>query len=730
MSLQDDINALIVLFNQGNLAATIAGGEALLAREPQPAVVYEILAAAHFGCKQSERAADCLRGAIKIAPNNAVTHFNLGAILNGLGQKAEAIACYERAVQIKPDYAEALHNLGSILKGVGRTDEAIACTQRALRIKPDNAESHNNLGVMFQELGRKDEAIASYQRALQISAGNAEIHNNLGVMLSDTGRKIEAAVHCERALKINPAYAEAHNNLGVALQDLGRKDEAALHYRRAIEIKPDYAEAHNNLGVTLQELGRLDEAIACYQLALRIRPDYSNARVQKLHQQAHICDWDGVGADADLIPSLGIAGGAVAPSPLLSLEDHPARHRLRSENYAAAKYRQAALPAIPRPRFRPERLRIGYFSADFHNHATMYLMAKLFETHDRGKFSLHAYSYGPDENDAMRQRLKRAVDVFHDVRVQGDKDIAELARRESIDIAVDLKGYTQHARLGVFAYRAAPIQMSYIGYPGTMGAPFIDYIVADAVVIPEEQRQHYSEKIVTLPHSYQVNDNTRAISDRTMQRSEAGLPATGFVFCSFNNTYKITPEEFDIWMRLLQKVDGSVLWLLRANVWAEGNLIREARKRGIPADRLIYADRVPLNEHLARHRLADLFLDTFTYNAHTTASDALWAGLPVITTPGQGFAARVAASLLNAVGMPELVTPSKDAYERLALSLATNPDKLAAIKSKLLANRSTKPLFDTELFARHIEDAYEQAYKRWLNGKDPDALDVKPIQRR
>ena len=352
-------------------------------------------------------------------------------------------------------------------------------------------------------------------------------------------------------------------------------------------------------------------------------------------------------------------------------------------------------------------------------------MAKIFEAHDSEKFETYAYSFGPDKNDAMRQRLIKAVDVFDDVTKMSCKDAALLARQDKIDIAVDLKGYTKDSRPGIFAYGAAPLQISYLGYPGTMGADFIDYIIADNVVITEPHEKYYTENIIYLPNSYQVNDNTRMISERSVTKSEMGLPEHRFIFCCFNNNYKISPDEFDIWMRILGMVDGSVLWLLKSNKWAETNLQLEADSRGISRDRLIFADRLPQDEHLARHRLPDLFLDTFNVNAHTTTSDALWAGLPVVTKLGKGFAARVAGSLLTAIGLPELITETEQEYEALILDLATNPERLASLKEKLAVNRLSKPLFDTELFTKHLEDGYQQAYQRYFEGLEPDTITVR-----
>ena len=443
---------------------------------------------------------------------------------------------------------------------------------------------------------------------------------------------------------------------------------------------------------------------------------------EKLFQQANICDWDITEDENKLIPSLGISNQLIPPFAMLSFSKmHQNGHRLRSEVFVKEKYPQNPLPLPAVPSQKPERIRIGYFSADFHNHATMYLLAKVFAIHDKQKFEIYAYSYGPDKSDQVRQNLIKSVDVFDDVREMSDKDIAMLARQDKLDIAVDLKGHTRHQRLGIFAYRPAPLQISYLGYPGTTGANFIDYIIADPIVIPPDQINAYSEKIIYLPNTYQANDNTRSISEKTGTRKDMGLPENGFVFCCFNSNYKISSAEFDIWMRLLNKVEGSILWLLKSNQWAEKNLKKEAEKRGVQKDRLVFAEKLPLDEHLARHIHADLFIDTFNVNAHTTASDALWAGLPVVTKLGQSFVARVAGSLLNAVGMPELITENEKDYEELILELATNPDK-PKNKNKLATNRLTKPLFDTESYTKDLENAYYNVYLNYLKGNNPQNI--------
>jgi predicted O-linked N-acetylglucosamine transferase (SPINDLY family) len=358
------------------------------------------------------------------------------------------------------------------------------------------------------------------------------------------------------------------------------------------------------------------------------------------------------------------------------------------------------------------KIRLGYYSADFYNHATCMLMAELFEKHDKSKFELFAFSFGPDIKDPMRARVEAAFDQFIDVSTMSDKEIAEFSRMLGIDIAIDLKGSTKDHRFGIFSYRAAPVQVSYLGYPGTMGAEYIDYLIADKTLIPEESQKFYTEKIAYMPHSYQVNDRSRVISDRVFTKQEVGLPEEGFVFACFNSNYKITPDVFDVWVRILQSVEGSVLWLFEDNETAATNLRKEAQKRGLAPERLVFAPKMELSEHLARHKLADLFIDTLPCNAHTTASDALWAGLPVLTCMGESFASRVAASLLHAIEMPELITSSLTEYEKLAVALGNEPQRIQALKQKLENNKLTTPLFDSSLFTKNIENLYTQMSQR------------------
>jgi predicted O-linked N-acetylglucosamine transferase (SPINDLY family) len=485
---------------------------------------------------------------------------------------------------------------------------------------------------------------------------------------------------------------------------------------------PRNADARYNRGSAFGALKRQDEALADFREAARLKAGFLQAIGQVRHLQTQMCAW------ADMIDLPGPFepngyGRGFPPFMMATMLDDPARQQACARAWIAQNNRPVPLRPFPPPE-RAERLRVGYFSADFEDHATMVLMAGMLEKHDRSRFEVHAYSYGKPCDDDARRRTVAAVEHFHDLARASDAAIVDLARTHQLDLAIDLKGFTHDSRYDLFLHRLAPVQMSYLGYPGTMGAPFIDYIIADKVVLPPKAAKFYDEKVIWLPGSYQANDDRRAISERTFTRAELGLPERGFVFCCFNNSYKITPVEFDIWMRLLGKIEGSVLWLLKSTDRAEANLRREAEARGIDPERLVFAPRMPLPDHLARHAQADLFLDTFVCNAHTTASDALWAGLPVLTRPGKSFAARVAASLVHAVGLPELAVKSDAAYEAMALELATDPVRLAAIRKKLAASRLTAPLFETERTTRNIERAYELAFERYLAGEEPDHIEL------
>jgi protein O-GlcNAc transferase len=663
--------------------------------------------------------------ALEIKPDYAEAHNNRGVVLRELRRLDDALDSYERALEIKPDYAEAHNNRGVVLQELGRLDKALICYARALEIKPDYAGASINQGNAFTGLKRFDRALVSYGRAIEINPDYAEAHNNRGNALKELKRLDQALESFERAIAIKPDYAQAYFNLGNALVAMRRFDRALISYEQALEIKPGYADAHNNRGNALQELHRLDDALDSYGRALQLRPDFESLYGTWLHTKMRLCDWGDLGAHIQHLAA-GIDRGEkiTPPFAVLTLADSLSMQRRTAQIWANDGLSGNLSLAPIEKRGRRKRIRVGYFSADFHNHATAYLMAELIERHDRERFEVVAFSFGPDIRDDMRERLSAAFDRFVDVNTKSDEEIAQTSRDLEIDVAVDLKGYTQDQRHGIFSHRAAPVQVNYLGYPGTTAVRCMDYIIADRWLIPQVSRREYSEKVVYLPNCYQVNDRRRRIADKEFPRAELGLPLTGFVFCCFNNSYKITPETFDGWMRILSHVKGSILWLLEDNQTAVDNLRREAESRGVDAARLVFAPRMPPPEHLARHRAADLFLDTLPCNAHTTASDALWAGLPVLTRMGESFAARVAASLLNAIGLPELVTMTQEHYEALAIELAVHPGRLAEIREKLSRNRLTAPLFDTELFTRHIENAFTQMYERYQADLSPEHIFV------
>jgi len=606
----------------------------------------------------------------------------------------QAQSIYEEIVKVLPQHFHSLHVLGIIAGQKNNPKKAVELIGRAIESDPNNkaaGAAHMNMGLAFMELGKLDAALASY----------------------------------DRAIAINSEYADAHYSRAVVLQALRRTDAALAGYDRVIAIKPDHADAYVNRGNLLRELQQFEAAIDSYDKAIALNPRIKFVHGIRHHTSMQICGWDGLDmALAQLRES--ISGNQASSSPFFVLGFSDSAQLQR--NAAEIRVREKCPPnhELGQIKKRPkqDKIRIGYFSADFHNHVTMYVLAELFERHDRSKIDLTVFSFGPDSNDAMRKRLRSACEDFVDVRTMSDADVARLARKRKIDIAIDLKGFTQGNRAGIFALRAAPLQVNFLGYPGSMGANYIDYLIGDATVIPEASLPFYSEKIAYLPNSYYPYDTTRKASDKVFSREELGLPRSAFVFCCFNNSYKITPGAFDCWMRILRQVDGGVLWLLEDNPKASSNLRQEAAKRGVNPERLVFAKRMALPEHFARHRSADLFIDTLPYNAHTTAIDALWAGLPVLTLPGEAFASRVAASLLKAIRLPELITATQDEYENTAVALAVDAQRLAGIKRRLADNRLTAPLFDAKLFARHLEQTYQQMYERYQRGLPPDHIRV------
>lgn len=635
---------------------------------------------------------------------------------------AEEIA--RNALESDPHDAEGLHLLGTSLVFQDRFREAIPPLQEALHKAPERGVGHR-LGYCFLALGDFKSAELILKREIAAYPDLVGAHNALGVCLVNQSRREEALAVFLAAARLAPLSADANNNIGNVLNELGRYEEAIPYFQRAINARPELADAHHNLGMAFQCLKRHEEAIASLENALRIAPDMKHTLSDLVWNEISSCRWERLELHIDALRiQLRDRNIAASPFTFIAVSQSPEEQRHCAELHVREVFPGPPMPLWQGTRYQHDRIRLAYLSADFCEHATAHLTARLFELHDRSSFEVTGISYGPDDHSPTRRRLVSGFDRFLEARTQSDADIAKAIHDMETDIVIDLKGYTTDARPGILGYRPAPIQVSYLGFPGTMGAEFVDYILADPFVLPEEQQRFYSERVVYLPDCYQVNDDTRMISERTPTRAAAGLPRDGFVFCCFNNSFKISPCMFDIWMRLLAAVPQSVLWLLEDNVQARQNLKKEAQARGIASDQIVFAPRVPHSDHLARHRLADLFLDTLPYNAHTTASDALWAGLPVLTCAGSTFAGRVAGSLLRAVGLPELVTYTLQDYEMAAIDLATDRRRLEELRGKLARSRSTEPLFRTDRFRRHIESAYRTMWELWQSGEKPKAFAV------
>lgn len=675
-----------------------------------------------------EEAVDSYRRATAIEPGVLANWCNLAATLAYLGRREEAVASYDRALAIAPRELSALTGRADLLVALKRPQEALASLDQALAVNPSDADALSNRGYLLQALGRHDEALASLDRALSIDPNHVEALINRGVLLSEFGRHGEAIASYDRVVAVSPRHVRAHCNRSKTLFALNLYDEALAGAEQALAIDPDHVESLYTRGMVLGRLRRYDEAIAAFECVLELAPMHPHALAQLATSCIAVCAW---GKAAQVTPRLyeAMAAGTaiVAPHTLLQLSASP-----DVVLTATRRYVEREIPPGPRLDFGPsapagDKIRVAYLSGDFRVHPVAFLTAEMFERHDRSRFEIIGVSFGPDDKSELRARLAKSFDQFHDVRLASDRDVAALIRRLGVDILVDLGGYTDGARPGILRYRPAPAQVSYLGYPGTMGADFVDYIIADKIVLPFDQQPFYAEKIVHLPGCYQVNDRTHTIAAAAPSRCEAGLPEGAFVFCCFNNSYKLGPQVFDIWMRLLSAIPGSVLWLLRDNAFTRDNLRREAATRGVDPARLVFAERCGHAAHLARHRLADIFLDTPGCNAGTTASDALWMGLPVLTCIGSTLPGRIAASLVGAVGLSDMVTTTLDQYEVLALRYAREPALLADVRQRLVQNRLTHPLFDTARFTRHLERAYEIMRDHTRTGRGAQSFSVEAI---
>lgn len=682
------------LHQSGQLDAAEAIYNAVLVQHPNRASVLHDLGVVHAQRGEFERAEELVRRAVEIAPEKGTYRLTLASIFADRNLLEDAVDSYERVLAITPESADVLVGYGTVLSRCGRHEAAIASFSRAFAIRPDHVGAYCNCGIVLASLGRFSEAITHY----------------------------------DHALSIDPTCVVALGNRGVALGDLGRDDEAMRSYDQALAIKPEYPDALNNRAVLFMKMRAFERAAQEFARLIDLMPDYSHALDNKLRAEMMVCNWKSYTADREVLCGQVRAGKrAVQPFAFLALSGNAEDIFVCAKTFATHAFPPSNKPLWSGERYKHDRIRVAYLSADFREHAVSYLIADLIDHHDKAKFEVSAWSFRSEKEDAMQLRLRKSFEQFYDVENLTDAQIAVRLREQEIDIVVDLMGYTQGCRTEILAHRAAPIQVNYIGYVGSMGASYIDYIIGDDVIIPVEHEANYSEKIARLPDVYQVNDSRRVIASRTPTRAEVGLPETGFVFCCFNNSYKITPDVFEVWMRLLKHIEGSVLWLVEGSATVSRNLWSEAEARGVRADRLVFAQYVSPPEYLARYRLADLFLDTLPYNAGTTASDALWVGLPVLTCMGSAFQGRMASSLLRALGLPELITRNYADYEAMAIQLATTPALLGELKARLDRNKNTHPLFDVARFTRHIESAYTTMYERYQHGEPPKSFSVKPL---
>jgi predicted O-linked N-acetylglucosamine transferase (SPINDLY family) len=718
------LTAMGVLSGQsGDLQQAIGYLSRAAAVEPDNSVAHRNLGLVLRQLRRLDTALACFDRAIALDANGAIAHYCRAETCRDLGRTDDALASYDAAIAAEPGFAEAYYSRGVLLHQRARLDAAIASYDQAIRIRPDHFDAHVNRALTLHTLGRPVEALASYDRAIALKQDQAPIYLYRGNVLRELHRQEEALASYDRAIAINPDYAEAVYSRGAVLLALDRVEAAIASFDRAIAIKSDYAEAYFNRGYAWRIMNRFREAAADYQVVAALAPDFEFLPGVRLEASQQVCDWTGIDTLVGQITA-GIQKDQRVSHPLIlmALIDSP-----RLQHQAARTWVSHGCPARDSlgpiaPRARPERLRIGYFSANFHEHPLPRLLAELIEIHDRSRFEVIAFALGPNTHDELRQRLVRSFDRFIEVQEKSDLEIAALARSLNVDIAVDLDGHTYKSRSGIFALRAAPLQVNYLGYLGTMGASYIDYIVADRTVVRAESECHFSEKIIYLPDCFQVNDRKRRIAEEIFTREKLGLPSSGFVFCCLNTNYKILRATFDAWMRILKRVPGSVLLLYGGYDAVKSNLRLHAARQEVEPQRLIFGERLRPPEYLARYRAADLFLDTLPYNGGTTASDALWAGLPVLTLAGQAFASRVAASLLTAIDLPELIATTQQRYEEVAIELALNPDRLARIKTRLRDNRLTSPLFDTPRFTCNLEAAYTAIYDRYQAGMPTDHI--------
>ena len=713
----EELKNLILLFKEGKVTDVINKLEEYKNINHKTHLVWYLLALSHASLDEHEKAITNFNKALKIKPNDQEILNNLGASYKHIGDKNKALEVFQEALKIKEDDFNSLLNLANAFKDLGNVESSIDYYLKAKEVNPKNSSVFYNVGVLFQDQGYIDYAIENFNRSITLNPNFVQSYINLAECYKTKGEISKSFGVYSKALELEPNNYVLLNNVGLLYQEKNQLDKAIEFFIEAINFSPECFQAYTNLANIYSKKGKIIESINNYNKATQINKNCEPAWAQKFYHQAQICDWDNLYNEKDIISNIGLNNIAVDPFTVLYLEDNPAKHLKRAALFSKNTFIQGKNISLSKVT-KKEKIRIGYFSSDFHTHPVMYLLIKALEKHNKDNFEIFAYYFGLSKNDPMKDRVVKAVDKFYHLHDKENKEINELAKKDEIDIAIDLTGYTDNSRTGIFSDRMAPIQVNFLGYTSTMGTNFIDYIIADEVIIPKNLQKYYSEKPLYLPNCYMPTDDTRKISSKKLTRKQFNLPSDGIVFCSFNNSWKISPNEYDIWMRVLNKVDKSVLWLKDTNEYSKNNLRKEAIKRKINPKRIIFAEKIDIEEHLARHKLADIFLDTFNYNGHSSSCDALWSGLPVVTKIGKGFSARVSASLLNTLGLSELITNSELDYEALILKLAQDQNELNKIKVKLKNNLSTSPLFNSELYTKNLEKLYKEIYENFHNSKN------------
>jgi len=671
---------------------------------------------------------------LAINPNQPAAIANQGNAHLSLDEPADALACYEAALASWPDYAPALYGRGNALAVLGQLAAALECFERATELNPKFVEALIARAGVLCKLDRPQEALASCDRAITASPAVAQAHIGRAAALRALKVYGAALKSADRAVELAPTLADAFLERGHALAEFNQTDAAIADYERAMRLKPTLASAWSSHGLALSLQGRFRESLASLRRALELDPRLPYVPGASLHAKLQLCDWSGY---TEAVPTIDTAVEldepvdfpfsflAVSDSPRLQLKCARRFADLHRLEAAVLRPAEGSTTSISTMKHRDDPvIRVAYISADFLEHPTSYLMAGLFEKHDRQCFEITGISLRDDDFSPTARRVKAAFDRIVSAEWLSDAALADRIRDLKVDVAVDLMGYTGAHRAGLWAHRPAPVQVSYLGFPATTGSRNVDYVIADDFLIPEAERDAYSESIAYLPECFQANDDQRPTSGETPTRAQMNLPSTGLVLCSFHSSYKLNPPLFDRWSRILSGIPGSVLWLLGGNPALEDNLTREAVARGIAPERLVFAQPLPYPNHLARLALADLCLDTLPFNGGATTSDALWAGVPVVSCAGRSFASRMSGSLLHAIGIPELATRSLDEYERLALALGRAPQSLARLRAKLAENRRSAPLFNTDRFRQHLEAAYTVMVQRQRSGLAPATFRV------